>query len=263
MKKNLLNKLAYLLFIGMLNVPAFAADKSAPIAIPQVSDEFRYSLTPYLWAVNVGGDIAYKDRTLVDQNISTGELLSKLQYGGMIEGEVHNGNWGFAANLLYSSIQNSSSRMRGVVDLGSTTTAQMGIYNLTATYTLLSSKQAYVDALLGVRILSNDAKVNVNAQGTPLGTTLKSNTTLTNPILGLKGRYRLGESDYFVPFYIDVGGGVDGTQLTTQGILGIGKAYDWGDLMLVFNDVYYQTKNGATTSNLNFYGAAVGVTFKF
>ena len=108
-----------------------------------------------------------------------------------------------------------------------------------------------------------DAKIEVNAQGTPLGTTYKSNSTLTNPIVGVKGRYRIGESDYFVPFYLDVGGGVDGTQVTTQGILGVGKAFDWGDLMLVFNDVYYQTKNNGTTTNLNFYGAAIGATFKF
>jgi hypothetical protein len=86
---------------------------------------------------------------------------------------------------------------------------------------------------------------------------------VTNPIVGVKGRYKLGDSDYFVPFYLDVGGGVDGTQITSQGILGVGKAYDWGDLMLVFNDVYYQTKSKNTTSNLNFYGAALGVSFKF
>ena len=263
MKKNLLSTLLSALCVGLLSTAAFSAENAAPVAIPQVSDGFRYSLTPYLWAVNIGGDMAYKDRTLVDQKISTSELLSKFQYGGMIEGEVHNGKWGFAANLLYSAVKDSGSRMRGVVDLGSTTTAQLGIYNLAATYTILSNKQAYVDALLGVRIFSSDAKVDVNAQGTPLGTTLKSNSIVTNPIVGVKGRYRIGESDYFVPFYLDVGGGVDGTQLTTQGILGVGKAYDWGDLMLVFNDVYFQTKNGNTTSNLNFYGAAVGVTFKF
>lgn len=239
------------------------ATEKAPVPIPQVSDSVRYSLTPYLWLLNIDGQMAYKDRSLVDQNISAGQLLSSFQYGGMIVGEVHKGNWGFTANLLYSSVQNASTRMNGKVDLGSTTTAQLGIYNLAATYTIHSTKQAYVDAMAGVRIFSNSATVDVNVQGTPAGTTLKSNVTVTNPIVGVKGRYRLGESDYFVPFYLDVGGGVDGTQITTQGILGIGKAYDWGDLVLVFNDVYYQTKNSGTTSNLNFYGAAVGVTFKF
>jgi hypothetical protein len=120
-----------------------------------------------------------------------------------------------------------------------------------------------VDAMAGARILSLDAKIDVNVLGTPAGKTFKTNSTITNPIVGLKGRYRLGDSDYFVPFYADVGGGVDGTQITTQGIIGLGKAFDWGDAMLVFNDVYYQTKNGNKTTNLNFYGAAVGVTFRF
>jgi len=254
-----------LIALGLCSQAVVAAEETqkAAIAIPQVSEDVRYSLTPYLWLVNVGGDLAYKDRTLVDQKISTGQLLSSFQYGGMIEGEVHKGNWGFAANLLYSSVQNGSSRIRDQVDLGSTTTAQLGIYNLAATYTIHNTKQAYVDALAGVRIMSMNASMDVNAIGTPAGTTFKTNSTITNPIVGIKGRYRIGDSDYFVPFYADVGGGVDGTQITTQGILGVGKAYDWGDLMLVFNDIYYQTKTGGTTTNLNFYGAAVGVTFKF
>jgi hypothetical protein len=263
MKENLLAKILSTLCLGLLSMAAFSAENAAPVAIPQVSDQVRYSLTPYLWLVNVGGDLNYKDRTLVDQKVSTSQLLSSFQYGGMLEGEIHKGNWGFAANLLYASVQNASSRIRDTVDLGSTTTAQLGIYNLAATYTIFNSKQAYIDAMAGVRILSMDGKIDVNAVGTPAGTTFKTNSTVTNPIIGIKGRYRLGESDYFVPFYADVGGGVDGTQVTTQGILGVGKAFDWGDLMLVFNDVYYQTKNNGTTANLNFYGAAVGVTFKF
>lgn len=251
--------------LGLTSNLILAAEvqEKPPIPIPQVSDKVSYSLTPYFWLLNIDGQMAYRDRSVVDQNISSGQLLSTFQYGAMLEGEVHKGNWGFAANLLYSSVQKTAIRLRGQVDLGSTTTAQLGIYNLAATYTIHNTKQAYVDAMAGVRIFSNNATVDVNVQGTPLGTTLKSNVTITNPIVGVKGRYRLGESDYFVPFYLDVGGGVDGTQLTSQGILGIGKAYSWGDLMLVFNDVYYQTKNGDKTSNLNFYGAAAGVTFKF
>lgn len=263
MKKNLLTKIGTLIFVGLLNHAPASAQNAAPVAIPQVTEQVRYALTPYLWLVNVGGDLNYKDRTLVDQKITTGQLLSSIQYGGMLEGEVHKGNWGLAANLLYASVQNGSSRLRDTVNLGATTTAQLGIYNLAATYTVFNSKQAYVDAMAGARILSLNAKMDVNVIGTPLSSTFKTNSTITNPIVGIKGRYRIGESDYFVPFYADVGGGVDGTQITTQGILGVGKAFDWGDLMLVFNDVYYQMKSGSTTTNLNFYGAALGVTFKF
>ena len=263
MKINLIKKFASLLCLGLIATPVFAAESSAPIAIPQVSDAVRYTLTPYFWLVNIGGDINYKDYTLVDQKITTSQLLSSFQYGGMLEAEAHKGNWGVAANLLYASVQHGSSRIRDNVDLGATTTAQLGIYNLAATYTIFNSKQAYVDALVGARILSLDAKIDTDTLRNTSGTTFKTNATITNPIVGLKGRYRIGESDYFVPFYADVGGGVDGTQITTQGIIGIGKSFDWGDAMLVFNDIYYQFKNNETTTNLNFYGAAVGVTFKF
>lgn len=262
MKKTLIRGVAGV-SLALLSTANVYAQASPPNPIPQVTEAWRFSITPYLWAINVNGDMSYKDRTLIDDKVSTGQLLSKLQYAGMLEAEAHKGHWGFAANLLYAGIQDTGTRIRDRVDLGSKTNAQIGIYNLTGTYTVLNTKQTYVDALAGVRILSLDAKVDINVQGTPLGTTLKSNHTLTNPIVGVKGKYRLGESDYFIPFYIDVGGGVDGTQVTTQGILGLGKTYDWGDLMLVFNDVFYKTKLNGVTTNLNFYGAAVGATFKF
>jgi hypothetical protein len=181
----------------------------------------------------------------------------------MIEGEVHKGNWGFAANLLYSSLQNQGSRIVGQNDLGSTTNMNMGIYNLAATYTLYSTPQLYLDAMAGVRILTTMVKTDVNVQGVPAATSLSSTSALTNPIVGVKGRVRISDSDYFIPFYVDVGGGVSGTRVTTQGIIGIGKAYDWGDISLNFNNLFYRTQNNNVTSNLDLYGAALGVTFKF
>ncbi len=253
------------LFLAGLGASAIAADEAPrqAIPIPQVSDEWRYSLTPYLWLLNVNGQVDYNNHPVANSTIGTAELLSKLQFGAMAEGEVHKGNWGFAANLLYSRLKDQGTTMRGQVDLGSTTTMTLGIYNLAATYTLYNSSQVYLDAMAGVRIFANAAKTDLDVQGTPQGTSLSMNTTVTNPIVGVKGRIRIADSDYFVPFYIDVGGGVDGTQVTTQGIIGLGKAYDWGDVSLNFNNLYYKTKTNNVTTSLDFYGAAVGVTFKF
>jgi hypothetical protein len=256
--------LATLLLLSGLSLSAQAADPVAkPIAIPQVSDQWSFSLTPYLWAVNAHGEVYYKDRPVTNQTMTTSQMLSNLQFAAMVEGEVHKGKWGFAANLLYSSLQDKSAKMVGQVDLGSKTTMDMGVYNLAATYTVLNTNNVYVDAMAGVRILSTNAKTEVNVEGTQLGTTMKANSTSTNPIVGVKGRLRISDSDYFVPFYVDVGGGVSGVQVTTQAMLGIGRAYDWGDVMLMANNLFYKTKTDNVTTNMDLYGAAVGVTFKF
>jgi len=46
-------------------------------------------------------------------------------------------------------------------------------------------------------------------------------------------------------------------------MFGIGRAYDWGDLTLMANNLYYKMKVDNVTTNLDMYGAQVGVTFKF
>ncbi len=263
-----MKKIYHLLSAVLLSGVAFSVlaaqdEPKQAIPIPQISEGWRYSLTPYLWLLNVSGQVSYGDHSIADEKFPASQLLSKLQYAAMIEGEVHKGNWGFAANLLYSSLQNQGSRIVGQNDLGSTTNMNMGIYNLAATYTLYSTPQVYLDAMAGVRILTTMVKTDVNVQGVPAATSLSATSALTNPIVGVKGRVRISDSDYFIPFYVDVGGGVSGTQVTTQGIIGIGKAYDWGDISLNFNNLFYRTQNNNVTSNLDLYGAALGVTFKF
>ena len=59
------------------------------------------------------------------------------------------------------------------------------------------------------------------------------------------------------------GGGGQSSSFTSQAYLGIGRAYDWGDVSLVAKNVYYQFKPNNTNVDLNLFGAAIAVTFKF
>ena len=46
-------------------------------------------------------------------------------------------------------------------------------------------------------------------------------------------------------------------------MVGIGKAYSWGDVTLALKNVYYQLNQNKITSDLDLYGAAIAVTFRF
>lgn len=246
-----------------VGVAAWADEIKKPVAIPQVSNDWRGSITPYLWALNVNGSVYHGGNELVSANIDTSSLLSTLNMGAMLIGEVHKGNWGLSADLMYADITKTSSRPVGnYVDLGSKTSLSLGIYTVTASYTLHNSKDVYLDALLGARVLNNNGSTSFNVDGYPL-LRKNINTTVTDPVVGVKGRFRISDSEYFVPFYVDVGGGGGNTQVTTQAYLGVGRAFDWGDVELVVKNLYYKQKNQGVTSNLDLFGAGVGVTFKF
>jgi hypothetical protein len=89
---------------------------------------------------------------------------------------------------------------------------------------------------------------NFSVNGFQVGYTQSSSNTSVDPIIGLNdprnsrysyglavgefmGRIRIAESDYFIPFYADVGGGGGTTQLTSQAFLGAGRAFDWGEAL--------------------------------
>lgn len=62
-----------------------------------------------------------------------------------------------------------------------------------------------------------------------------------------------------MPYYIDVGTGQ--TQLTWQGIAGLGHAFSWGDLIAVWRYIDYRFKSGEKFGRLSMNGPAIGAAF--
>lgn len=255
------------LFATCTALTSAAIAQTAPSAKPepvfQVSDGWRFAVTPYLWLVNINGSVYYDDTRLGQANLRSNELLSHLNVAGMVTLEAHKGRLGLAADLVYSKISAQDSTMRGAVDLGSKTTVEQGIYTVAGTYTVHNSPSAYVDALVGLRVMDMRASTAIAAVGAAQGLTKSKSTTTTDPIIGLKGRVQLGTSDYFVPFYVDVGGGTSNTEVTTQQMIGVGRAFSWGDTTLGVKNLYYKQKKNGVTTDQSLYGVTLGVTFKF
>jgi hypothetical protein len=260
MKKTTLVAASLFSLFASLNV--YAQDK--PVVVPQVTNEWHGSISPYLWGVNVTGSLYYDQSKLGTTTMGTGQLLQDLNIGGMLFGELHKGNFGVMADLFYAKMTLNKSSVVGQVDLGSKTTLETGIYTLAGTYTLHNTSNSYVDALAGVRILSLNATTKISIADTPYSAVATMSSTIADPIVGVKGRFRIADTDYFVPFYADVGGGSSSTQVTSQQILGVGKAYEWGEATLAFKNLYYKQKSqSSATVDLNMYGVLVGATFRF
>ena len=255
------------LFASVTALTSVATAQTAPSAKPepvfQVSDAWRFAVTPYLWLVNINGSVYYDDTRLGHANLTSSELLSSLNAAGMVTLEAHKGRLGLAADLVYSKISSQNSTIRGAVDLGSKTSVEQGIYTVAGTYTVHNSPSAYVDALVGLRVMDMRTSTAIAVAGAPLGLTKSKNITTTDPIVGLKGRMRLGASDYFVPFYLDVGGGSSNTEVTSQQMIGVGRAFAWGDTTLGIKNLYYKQKANSVTTDQSLYGVTLGVTFKF
>lgn len=227
-----------------------------------LTDNWQYSVTPYLWALGVTGSVSHNSTSSGTVDLTPGDLISDLKIAGMVVAEARKHRYGLYLDALYGDLGTTTSKVVDRNDLSASTTLKLSMITLAPSYTLYHSSYLTVDGLVGARYLWLDASSTITDR--TLGISIKPSSTqhITAAVAGLKGRWNLGDTDYFVPFYVDAGGG-QSSSFTSQAYLGIGKAFEWGDISLVAKNVYYQFKPNHSTVDLNLFGAAVAATFRF
>lgn len=246
--------------------PVQASDNQSPI--PTVDNSWRFEVTPYLWGVGIQGTVNLNNELAKSADMSTSNVLSNLKSGGMIAAEAHKGNWGIMGDFISATLQNSGSvpvqTEYGPATIGDKVTVQQTILTGAFTYTLANTKDAYVDALLGVRAIDITATLALNVDGFPLQRSISKKTSTVDPIIGAKGRYRIADSSWYIPFYGDIGSGGGTTNVTWQAMAGIGKTFNKVvDASLTYRAMYYDMKDGGVLAKTTMLGPQVAVTFKF
>jgi hypothetical protein len=271
MNKTFKIKFATTLIVGLLSaglVHAEVSNSTSPM--PSVSEGFRYVVTPYLWFMGINGKLDYNNVQRVDTKINDNQLLSTTDVAAMIEGEVHYGRWGVMGNAIYSkssSLGSKSFIKAPALTVDSNTNSWIGIYTLAGTYTAVATPSAYLDILAGARFLNVNSKAALNASvaNTPYtgDRTLYSSVSATDAIGGVKGRVRITDSNFYVPFYVDAGGGSSVAKFTSQQVLGVGYAFEYVDISLVYSNLYYSMNKNQVSSYINMSGPALAATFRF
>jgi hypothetical protein len=251
---------------AFLTQTASAQGSSDASPIPKVSDEWRFEVTPYLWGVGIKGTVNLNNGLAKSADMSTSNVLGDLKSGAMIAAEAHKGKWGIMGDLVSATLQNSGSVPveGGLATVADKVTVQQTILTGAFTYTLANTKDAYVDALLGVRAIDVTATLNGSLDGTPDKKSISKKTSTVDPIIGAKGRYRIADSTWYIPFYGDIGSGGGTTDLTWQVMAGIGKTFNkMVDASLTYRALYYDMKDGGVLQKTTMLGPQVAVTFKF
>lgn len=257
MKNTLIKTLVEIFSLTALITHADAAEDLSPI--PQVSDQWRFEVTPYLWAPAIKGTLGLDSGLAKSADFTSSDVVSNLKSGGMISAEAHQGRWGVMGDVVSATLQKTGAIPNTGDTVGDKITLQQTILTGVATYTVANTKDAYVDALLGVRAIYATATLSVSGYGTASKT-----TSTIDPIVGAKGRYRIADSTWYVPFYGDVGSGGGTTNLTWQAMAGVGKTFNQLiDASLTYRALYYDMKDGGVLQKTTMYGPQVAVTFKF
>ncbi|KPK07072.1 MAG: hypothetical protein AMJ64_07590 [Betaproteobacteria bacterium SG8_39] len=254
------------------------------------ADRWTFSVMPYLWLpsldakLNYGPPPASGASANVDVNAST--LLENLDFAFMINGEARKGRWLLATDVIYLDLSSSDSKVKSVdfnpgpgrvnistaaLDAGTNVKLTGWLWTAVGGYAAVQAPRASLDVIGGLRYLGLTAKTDWQLTTTvtgPAGTTpfartgsVEKSKDVWTAIVGAKGRAKLGEGDWFLNYYVDLGGG--SSTFTWQGVAGVGYAFKWGELVLDYRYLSYSQSGDKLFDDLSLGGVALGASFRF
>jgi len=193
--------------------------------------------------------------------------------------DARKGNSGLLVDMIYMGVGNSKSGVREgtiggtPIPVGASAAVDLDldswIWTLAGYYRTVNQPQSTFDLLAGLRYLDVEQKVNWNITGNVASIPIPDRTgtveaSLDNwdVIVGARGQFTFGASNtWFVPYYIDVGTG--DSDLTWQGIAGLGYKFHWGETVAFWRYLEYDLPSNSAIADINFNGPAIGVTFRW
>ena len=272
--------------LAALGLSASPATAPAADQIDPHDGGWHFMLTPYLWLPNINGTldgrvsglVATDGADLGDLNASTeigpNDYLQNLEFGAMATGEVRKGDWSVFTDIIYIDFGDQRSRVRDItgpegrslssVGGNATTSLSATVWTLAGARTLLHNPRGHLDLLAGFRYVGIESELKLDIRGTEglVDTSSRSSRDLTewDGVIGVKGQVRLGEGRWYMPYYLDIGTG--SSNWTWQALLGVGYAFDWGEVNLSIRNLSYDF-NSKNDADLRMTGPTLGATFRW
>jgi len=270
------------LFVTAAQQPGHAQDSGS-------ASSLAIHLVPYIWLPTIDTTVKYPvlggGTATTTTSTGPGDYIPKLRFATMLAGEIDYDRFSLATDIIYLSLGASSARLRSFdfgtvhvpIDRDIGVSLQSTIWTVAGGYTVASGNWGNVDVLAGYRMLAVNettdfslAAVITRPDGSvALGRSgkLSAGRTIWNGIGGIRGRFYLGDADWFgggrfyLPFYFDVGGG--GSHPTWQAFGGIGYQTRLLGLTLGYRYLSFQQGGSAIIQKLALGGPIIVADFRF
>ena len=273
--------IALLTLLGSLVASAVQAQAPA--------DRWTFTLTPYLWLPSVDGSLRYGPPATggaPNVGIDGDSLLEALDFAFMLAGEARKGRWSITTDYIYLDLSSDSSSIKSIdfnpgsgpvnvrntsLNVNADTELKGSLWTLIGGYSVIYQPRHTMDIIGGVRYLHLKASTSwllSAAVAGPIGSRsfdaagrVEKSDDLWDVIIGVRGRVKIGDGNWFVPYHLDAGGG--SSRLTWQGLLGVGYSFKWGDLLFNYRYLSYEQGGNKLIDELTFGGFSAGVAFRF
>jgi hypothetical protein len=265
---------------GLASALVLAALAPLPAHAETAPGAWQWNATVYLWLPSLGGETSFPpsgDGPGID--ISADAILDSLNFAFMGAFEGRKGRWGFATDLIYLDLGASKKATRdfgiGQADIPASVSADLRLdvtgwlWTLAGSYAVIQQENFSMNVLGGARMLDlqEDLRWQFNGDISSLPLLDRSGSagakdTVWDAIVGVKGRMSFGaDRHWYVPYYLDVGAGE--SDLTWQGMAGLGYSFDSIDVTGVWRYLDYDFGGSKPIKSIDFNGPALGVTFRF
>lgn len=247
------------------------------------SDSWKFSVMPYLWLPTINGKLNFgppsPGNASANVKLDPGNYLDSLDMALMLSGTARKDRWVLGTDLLYLHFSNTDAKVERVdvnpgsgpvnvptvsLNAGASADIKGTVWTMVGGYAVIQEPKTSLDVLAGFRYLGLDVKsdwhLTTTVGGFGFAGSPQKKEDIWSGIVGAKGRFNLGDSDWFANAYVDVGGG--SSVFTWQGVAGIGYAFKWGDVLLDYRYLYYSQDN-KVVDNISFGGLALGANFRF
>jgi hypothetical protein len=258
------------------------------------SSGWTYGLTPYLWLPTIDGSLKYAlppgSGGSPEFSVGPTDWLDLINAGLLISGSASKGRFTIYSDLVYLSLTSKNDgRVLSVDDTVTVPGTRIPIpisadlnldtrtdldglaWSVAAGYEVSSSETSSMSAFVGARYFGVDAssswdltaEITVPGSGVilPAQGQIGSDVDLWDALIGVRGRFDLGEGRWAGLYHLDVGAG--DSDLTWNAMAGVSYAYGWGDLVLAYRHLEYDQASDKLLQDFSFSGPGFGATFRF
>jgi hypothetical protein len=173
------------------------------------SDGWQYRLTPYLWFAGLKGDVAtIPGAPAAPIDISPSDAIEDTETGLMLLFDAKRGRHGVFADFLYTDVRSDEDLLPPPIGLTLRSVTKTTIFSLAYQYEVSRHDHAVLDLVAGTRYWNIDSELSFGSgTGGPLdGRRVDNDESWFDPMLGVKGRMPLGNTDFYIQGGATLGG---------------------------------------------------------
>jgi len=250
-------------------------------------DDWEFSLKPYLWLPSIDGNLKYislPSGSSGSPQISAepNDIFENFDFGAIMASELRKGKWSLFSDFIYLKLSSEDTTVDAInfggtivsagVDTGSEMEAKQFLTTVVGGYEIFNDENFNMDLIAGFRYLWLEAELKWSLAATitgPLGGgqtfartgQFKEDAKIWNGVGGVRGRIKLGDGNWYIPYYADVGAG--DSELTWQLFTALGYSFDKWDVGLGYRHLVFEADDDSIVDSISMSGPIIGASYNF